>query len=203
MKTLATTLILVSLTTGLFASNNMTGGKEKSKVNLVINASGNLELTLTEIPGEPLTLLVFDEQGNQVLSKLINCNMQSSDCQNIENFKAGSYTYQVTADNELIYEARIIKGGHGSIELQNIKDEVHASISQINTNLVRINLLKGKGQKAKIKIKDADGKLIYVRRVKKGEHRKLTHDISCLPSGSYTIGVFHENEMVALRKITK
>jgi flagellar hook assembly protein FlgD len=64
-------------------------------------------------------------------------------------------------------------------------------------------LVKEPEDKLNLKIKDEKGSLVYEKRLRKPENRKITFDIKSLPEGKYTFELLKNREVVYSNSILK
>lgn len=207
MKTLAVifTAMIVSLSTGLYANNEIEfkGDVKDVKVNLELKKDNQVSITIESLIDKALVLEVYDNKGNQVMRKLINEHKTQKVLHNTNDIEAGFFTYMVKNGDEIVYTSRIIKGNDGSLEFRSEDSGVNASIERTGDDLVLVRMFKDEDAKATIKVWDEDGNYVYRKDIRNGKNLRLTHSIKEFPEGTYSFGVFHDGEMIALRNITK
>ncbi|MFW5705754.1 MAG: hypothetical protein ACOCX8_02010, partial [Bacteroidota bacterium] len=118
-------------------------------------------------------------------------------------FPEGIYTYEVVNGEDVVYSARILKSDNGSMECRPAGNTALASISQPGTDLVLVRLVNDLDMKSRIRVTDANGRLLYTRAIKKDGNYKINCDINQFPAGDYTFSVYCQNELIAYRKINK
>jgi len=207
MKTLSVILTgMIALTTsGLFANNMVTytGDKAEVKVSMDFSNETRVLITIESLIDKALVLEIYNNDGEQVMNRLVNEHSTQKISHNIGEISEGFYTYMVKDGDQVVYTSRIIKESDGSLEFRSEDSPVNASIEPAGENRVLVRISKDDAAKATIKVWDENGKYLYVRNVKKGHNLRLTHDIAKFPAGKYSFGVFHEGELIALRNITK
>ncbi len=199
------TVIFVLLATGLIANNgsSTTGDEPNSNVRMNIKNDKQVELRLEGLPVENVTIEIFNNQGNQLDTENIICNRKNRVCHDIEGMDEGLYTYLVKENNKVVYAAKIFKSDDGSVEIRSEDAGANASISQTDDDHVLVRLVKNANAKTKIKVWDEKGHYLHIKTIKKGTILNLTHDISEFPGGEYMFGVFHDDELIALRKVAR
>lgn len=82
-------------------------------------------------------------------------------------------------------------------------DNVKVAMYPTSADQVTFILMKQPTDKLNLKIKDAEGNLVYEKRLRKPDNRKITFDISSLPEGSYTFELKKGKETLYNSSITK
>ena len=207
MKTLAVilTAMIVTLSAGLYANNGIEfkGDVKDVKVNLELKKDNQVSITIESLIDKALVLEVYDNNGNQVMKKLVNEHKTQKVLHNTNGIEEGFFTYMVKNDDDVVYTSRIIKDKDGSLEFRSEDSDVNASIERNGEDLVLVRMFKDEDAKATIKVWDEDGDYVYRKNIRKGQNLRLAHDINEFPEGTYSFGVFHEGELIALRNITK
>jgi hypothetical protein len=82
-------------------------------------------------------------------------------------------------------------------------EDVKASIFPNSNDMVTLVMEKKPGELVTIKVKDEDGKLMYVKRMKKVDSTKTKFDIREFPAGAYTFELVHDRKVLYSKEITK
>jgi flagellar hook assembly protein FlgD len=80
-----------------------------------------------------------------------------------------------------------------------VKVAMYSNVSDEVTLIV----VKEPEDKLNLKIKDENGSLVYEKRLRKPENRKITFDIKSLPEGEYTFELLKGKEVVYTNSIAK
>jgi hypothetical protein len=83
------------------------------------------------------------------------------------------------------------------------KASVKVAMYPSSADQVTFILMKQPTDKLNLKIKDAEGNLVYEKRLRKPDNRKITFDISSLPEGLYTFELKKGKETLYNSSITK
>jgi flagellar hook assembly protein FlgD len=84
-------------------------------------------------------------------------------------------------------------------DLAKVKVAMYSNVSDEVTFIV----VKEPEDKLNLKIKDEKGSLVYEKRLRKPENRKITFDIKSLPEGKYTFELAKGREVVYSNSILK
>ncbi len=84
-------------------------------------------------------------------------------------------------------------------DLSKVKVAMYSNV----TDLVNFIVVKEPKVKLNLKIKDESGSLVYMKRLRRPENRKITFDISSLPEGKYTFELVKGKEVVYSNSISK
>jgi len=116
MKTLILTTALVVLTTILFAQNNETKKENQLvlntkdvKASIFPNSNDMVTLILEKKPGELVTVKVKDEDGKVLYTKRMKKVDTTKTKFDIQKFPAGTYTFELVHDREVLYTKTINK----------------------------------------------------------------------------------------------
>lgn len=82
-------------------------------------------------------------------------------------------------------------------------EDVKASIFPNSNDMVTLLLEKKPGELVTVKVKDEDGKLLYVKRMKKADTTRTKFDIREFPAGAYTFELVHDRKVLYMKEITK
>lgn len=82
-------------------------------------------------------------------------------------------------------------------------EDVKAAIFPSSNDMVTMVLQKKPGEVITLKVKDADNKLLYSRRMKKIDSTKTKFDIHEFPAGAYTFELVHDRKVLYSKEITK
>jgi flagellar hook assembly protein FlgD len=80
-----------------------------------------------------------------------------------------------------------------------VKVAMYTNVSDEVTMIV----MKQPEDKLNLKIKDENGSLVYEKRLRKPENRKITFDLKSLPEGDYTFELAKGKEVVYANSVTK
>jgi flagellar hook assembly protein FlgD len=84
-------------------------------------------------------------------------------------------------------------------DVSKVKVAMYSNVSDEVTFIV----VKEPEDKLNLKIKDERGSLVYEKRLRKPENRKITFDIKSLPEGKYTFELAKGKEVVYTNSISK
>jgi flagellar hook assembly protein FlgD len=84
-------------------------------------------------------------------------------------------------------------------DLTKVKVAMYSNVSDQVTFIV----MKQPEDKLNLKIKDEKGSLVYEKRLRKPENRKITFDIKSLPEGKYTFELAKGKEVLYTNSISK
>jgi flagellar hook assembly protein FlgD len=90
-----------------------------------------------------------------------------------------------------------------SSEMKSEPAKVKVAMYSNVSDLVTFIVVKQPEDKLILKIKDENGSLVYEKRLRKPESRKITFDISSLPEGEYTFELGKGKEIVYTNSISK
>ena len=95
------------------------------------------------------------------------------------------------------------KNAESGPEMKSDLSKVKVAMYSNVTDLVTFIVVKEPEVKLNLKIKDESGSLVYAKRLKRPENRKITFDISSLPEGKYTFELAKGKEVVYSNSISK
>ena len=96
-------------------------------------------------------------------------------------------------------QATSVNGNAVTSENTSVKVAMYPS----SADQVTFILMKQPTDKLNLKIKDAEGNIVYEKRLRKPDNRKITFDISSLPEGLYTFELKKGKETLYNTSITK
>jgi hypothetical protein len=200
MKTLklTTLFIIIGLSLSVFAA-----GDGNLKASLSLKNSELVEIALEGNSTQAIEIKVFDNKGNLVSYKSLAGSGTRTIIHKISEFPEGIYTYQVIDGDEVVYTARVVKSGEGSLECRNVPNCATASISEQNDNTVLVRLMQSVDEKSRIKVTDDEGNVLHRKVYKNTDYAKVTHDISKFPEGNYYFSVYSDKDLIAYRKVSK
>jgi flagellar hook assembly protein FlgD len=92
-----------------------------------------------------------------------------------------------------------VTGQEMKSETANVKVAMYSTISDEVTLIV----VKQPEDKLNLKIKDENGSLVYEKRLRTPESKKITFDVSSLPDGKFTFELVKNREVVYSNSIVK
>jgi flagellar hook assembly protein FlgD len=92
-----------------------------------------------------------------------------------------------------------VTGQEMKSETANVKVAMYSTISDEVTLIV----VKQPEDKLNLKIKDENGSLVYEKRLRTPESKKITFDVSSLPDGKFTFELVKNREIVYSNSIVK
>ena len=76
-------------------------------------------------------------------------------------------------------------------------------LTQSDDNMLEFTLIKAEGDLFKVKLFNADGDRVFVKRIKRNNKSKTSFDISLLPIGEYKIQVEKDGSELYTKQIEK
>ena len=90
-------------------------------------------------------------------------------------------------------------GQEMKLEVAKVKVAMYSNVSDQVTFIV----MKQTEDQLNLKIKEEDGSLIYEKRLRRPENRKITFDIKSLPEGKYTFELIKGKEVLYKNSFSK
>jgi flagellar hook assembly protein FlgD len=98
------------------------------------------------------------------------------------------------------FAQKVLENGQ---ELKTDDSKVKVAMYSNVSDEVTFIVVKEPEDKLNLKIKDERGSLVYEKRLRKPENRKITFDIKSLPEGKYTFELAKGKEIVYANSISK
>jgi len=188
------TMIMVMVFTTVMA-------KTSDFENLSTDGHKKTEISANAKTAENYTVKIFDNKGKIVFEEITSSIIQS-DVQNLGSLPDGYYTFQVIHGKELVYRAIIAKNDNGQASFNDLPGNAAATISQLD-EMILVRILKNDRGRASITLTNESNEIVYNRRTSKPGCQRITHDLSKLPEGKYTMNVYNNGVLLAQKLISK
>lgn len=175
-------IVLLGISSNIFANNS------KPSLKILNSERKVVTIILDNAKSTPVSIRIFDEQGNNLLREEVAISNQHSKAYNFSELPKG--TYEVEIENNISIRNYTVTISRSDLKIVEMKEkEIYKPVVKTDGKFISLSMLNLDIDNVLIAIKNELGDEVYKEKVENTSAIHKSYNLSKLPSGKYTVVV--------------